>query len=141
MPKINRDKFIRVAKTHLGKPYVFGQGTDFAMDCVNFLRIVGREFNMEIEFPEYYTEADFRILENLDKYFERTGELKLGNILAINNGLGLVHHVAFYAGNGMVIHCTDASSKPGVRLDAFKFFEPKISYIYDISTFKRKLER
>jgi cell wall-associated NlpC family hydrolase len=91
-----RHVIIRVARAHVGDPYVYGAAGPHAFDCSGFVQYV-------------YRHATGRLLPRVGsaQYAvgrpEPRGAARPGDLVAFFSG-GYIYHVAIYAGHGMIYH-------------------------------------
>ena len=99
-----RDRIIKVAKSKLGSPYLWGaSGTD-NFDCSSFVQYVYRQaLNVNLPRVSYeQSESGKKINRNI----------KVGDLLFFETlNKGRISHVGIYVGNNQFIHASSAYKK------------------------------
>jgi cell wall-associated NlpC family hydrolase len=91
-----RHAILRVARAHVGDPYVYGAAGPYAFDCSGFVQYV-------------YHHATGRLLPRVGSAQYAVGhpisrsQARPGDLIAFYSG-GYIYHVAIYAGHGMMYH-------------------------------------
>ena len=96
--------FIKIAKTYLNTPYLWGGRTTLGIDCSGYTQIVYRFFQINLPRDSY-------LQAKVGKRIQNTNEIKLGD-LAFFKKNNKVHHVGIILSKNKIIH---ASGK--VRID------------------------
>lgn len=88
------DKLLAEAKTHMGKPYVYGASGPYSFDCSGFTSYVYRQlgYNLNRTAAGQYSNGSYVQKENL-----QPGDL-------VMFGRGYINHVGIYVGNNQFIH-------------------------------------
>jgi cell wall-associated NlpC family hydrolase len=92
------DAVVRLGKRFLGLPYVWAGTSGFGFDCSGFTYSLYRNFGIELP-------RDAKDQAKAGRSVD-PGKLQPGDLLfyAYDKGRGAVHHVAIYAGDGMMLH-------------------------------------
>ena len=92
------DKILTEAKTHLGKPYVYGGSGPYSFDCSGFTSYVYRQLGYYLNrtAAAQYSNGTYVSKENL-----QPGDL-------VMFGRGYINHVGIYIGNNQFIHAENA---------------------------------
>jgi len=93
---VKRHAIIRVARAHVGDPYVYGAAGPHAFDCSGFVQFVYRQATGRT-LPRVGS-AQFAAARPESRHAARPGD-----IVAFYSG-GYIYHVAIYAGHGMIYH-------------------------------------
>ena len=99
------DNIINFAKSHLGKPYIYGStNLNVGTDCSGFTYAVFKQFGININ----------RVSK--DQYLNGTPVQKTnllpGDLVFFNTGGNTqISHVGIYIGNNQYIHCTDSKNQ------------------------------
>lgn len=102
------NNLVSIAKSQLGKPYVFGSSGPSSFDCSGFTTFVFRQ--MGIKLPRTSV-SQSRFGKPVDK-----ANLQVGDLLFFNTSGAGVSHVGIYIGNGQFIHSASGIN-PGVVID------------------------
>ena len=102
------NNLVSIAKSQLGKPYVFGSSGPSSFDCSGFTTFVFRQ--MGIKLPRTSV-SQSRFGKAVDK-----ANLQVGDLLFFNTSGAGVSHVGIYIGNGQFIHSASGIN-PGVVID------------------------
>lgn len=102
------NNLVPIAKSQLGKPYVFGSSGPSSFDCSGFTTFVFRQ--MGIKLPRTSV-SQSRFGKPVDK-----ANLQVGDLLFFNTSGAGVSHVGIYIGNGQFIHSASGIN-PGVVID------------------------
>jgi gamma-D-glutamyl-L-lysine dipeptidyl-peptidase len=99
---------VRTAKEFLGLPYLWGGISGFGFDCSGLTYAVHQRFGIRIP-----RDADQQALHGTPV---RRADLRPGDLVffAGPGGVGIVHHVAVYAGSGRIVDAPATGSS--VRL-------------------------
>jgi cell wall-associated NlpC family hydrolase len=97
-PDVSGDELVTTAKRFLQLPYLWSGTSGFGFDCSGFMYTVYRFHGISIP-------RDAKDQAQIGLKVERN-QLQPGDLLffAHQKGKGNVHHVAMYAGNGLIIH-------------------------------------
>lgn len=98
MPRPTGDELVALAEQFLDLPYLWGGVSAYGFDCSGFTYSLYRHYGIDIPRDS----KDQAVLGEAVP----TDELQRGDLLffAYDQGRGKVHHVAMYAGEGMMIH-------------------------------------
>jgi hypothetical protein len=102
-------ELVKEAKKFLGLPYLWAGASGFGFDCSGFTHTIHKANGITIP-----RDSGPQSLNGLAVSKE---DLQPGDLMffAYNSGKGKVHHVAMYAGDGMMIHSPNTAS--AVRID------------------------
>ncbi|SDG80301.1 NlpC/P60 family protein [Aneurinibacillus thermoaerophilus] len=103
IPKPTGEQFVKTGKKFLGLPYLWAGMSGFGFDCSGFTFTVYQSHGITIP-RDSSVQAKYGTPVAKEK-------LKPGDLLffAYNQGKGKVHHVAMYAGDGMMIHSPNSA--------------------------------
>ena len=97
-------KIEQTAKSHLGKPYVWGANGPYSFDCSGFTKAVYRQYGMEIP----------RVSKEQAKYGRIIPwqQLQKGDLIFFDSKKSLkVSHVGIYLGEGNFIHASSSKHR------------------------------
>ncbi|AOH53036.1 peptidase P60 [Peribacillus muralis] len=108
IPAPTGEKLVETGKKFLGLHYLWAGMSGFGFDCSGFTFTMYQSYGITIP-RDSSVQAKNGVSVELD-------DLQSGDLLffAHDNGKGSVHHVAMYAGNGMMIH--SPNSKKNVEI-------------------------
>lgn len=109
IPVPTGEQLVEEAKKFLGLPYLWAGAAGFGFDCSGFTHTVHKANGITIPRDSGPQSKEGLII---DKDQLQPGDLMF---FAYDEGKGRVHHVAMYAGNGMMIHSPNTAST--VRMD------------------------
>lgn len=115
--KKQADKFVKVAKSYLGVPYVWGGTTRDGLDCSALVKNSLKEA-LEKEFPRVTTEQE------LQGQTVSLTELEVGDLLFWVEH-GETYHVAIYVGNQEFLHAPNESEV--VKIDKLSAWQPNFA--------------
>lgn len=137
---------IAEAKNHLGKPYVWGAAGPNSFDCSGYVSYVLKQTGLSLGADRITTDTAIAFLngKGVTAYQYPTSEgnpknAKKGDLVFYFDKNGDVLHMAFYMGNGKIIHCAenmpsgpqkqvminnvdDLSTKHGSRMVTYKVY-------------------
>lgn len=99
-------KFVEVAKSYMGTPYVWGGNTRSGIDCSGLIHTAALESGLG-NLPRT-AKTLCGIASRIDK-----SDLSSGDLVFFSSG-GSVSHVAIYIGNNQILHAVSEGSKTGV---------------------------
>ena len=104
------DRLISEAKSHLGKPYVYGASGPYSFDCSGFTSYVYRQlgYNLNRTAAGQYSNGSYVSKDQL-----QPGDL-------VMFGRGYINHVGIYIGNGQVIH--SSTNYKGIAISSMYFY-------------------
>lgn len=112
------DDVINEAKKHLGKPYVWGAAGPNSFDCSGYVSYVLKKTGLSLGADRITTSTALSFLngKGVTAYQYPTNEgspknAKKGDLIFYYDAQGTAIHMAFYMGNGQIIHC--AADMPG----------------------------
>ena len=118
---LNSNKFTSVAKTKLGKRYVWGaSGRKNTYDCSSFTKYVYRKNGISIPRTSINQSKH-------GKYVKRC-DLKKGDLIFFDTSKkrkGYVNHVGIYLGNNKFIHASSAKKKVIITSLSKKFYSQR----------------
>ncbi|MCM3719249.1 NlpC/P60 family protein [Fictibacillus phosphorivorans] len=109
IPVPTGERLVDEAKKFLGLPYLWAGAAGFGFDCSGFTHTLHKANGITIPRDSGPQSTEGLIV---DKDQLQPGDLMF---FAYDEGKGRVHHVAMYAGNGMMIHSPNTAST--VRMD------------------------
>jgi len=114
-------KIISVAKTKLGKKYVWGaSGTKNTYDCSSFTKYVYRNFDITIPRTS--------IRQSKHGTYIKRSDLQKGDLIFFDTSKrkkGYVNHVGIYLGNNKFIHASSAKKKVVITSLDQKFYSQR----------------
>lgn len=87
---------VRIAKSYIGVPYVWGGTTPKGFDCSGFVQYVYRQMGISIN----RVAAD----QANNGYYVAKEDLQPGDLVFFKKAGRAIHHVGMYVGNGQYIH-------------------------------------
>lgn len=145
--EINKaDEVINEAKKHIGKPYVWGAEGPNSFDCSGYVSYVLKQTGLSLGADRITTSSAMEFLngKGVTAYEYSTNEsnpknAKKGDLVFYFDKNGDVLHMAFYMGDGKIIHCAesmpngpqnqvminnidDLSTKHGSRMVTYKVY-------------------
>ncbi len=90
------DEAVRIAKSYIGVPYVWGGTTPKGFDCSGFVQYVYRQMGISIN----RVAAD----QANNGYYVAKEDLQPGDLVFFKKAGRAIHHVGMYVGNGQYIH-------------------------------------
>jgi gamma-D-glutamyl-L-lysine dipeptidyl-peptidase len=109
IPVPTGEELVEEAKKFLGLPYLWAGAAGFGFDCSGFTHTIHKANGITIP-RDSGPQSKEGLIVDKDKL--QPGDLMF---FAYDEGKGRVHHVAMYAGNGMMIHSPNTAST--VRMD------------------------
>ncbi|WP_070000787.1 C40 family peptidase [Cellulosilyticum sp. I15G10I2] len=112
------EEVVAYARRFLGGRYVFGGNSlTNGVDCSGFTQQIMRHFGVNIERSSraQYAANGYRVSEK---------DLLPGDLVFYGSNGKRIDHVAIYAGNGQIIHASDAKS--GIKMSALHYGKPLI---------------
>ena len=112
----NRQNLIKCSKTLLGVPYLWGGTSSFGYDCSGFVQAVLKVMGLSIK-RDTSQQIKHKGLKEIDLLDGKPGDLIF---FSKNNK---INHVAFFIGDGKIIHCSGQvkiESIKGDHMDANK---------------------
>lgn len=109
---------VEYAKRFLGGRYVYGGNSlTRGVDCSGFTQQIMKYFGVNIERSSraQYASNGYKISEK---------DLMPGDLVFYGSNGRTIDHVAIYAGNGQIIHASDARS--GIKMSALRYGKPLI---------------
>ena len=109
---------VEYAKRFLGGRYVYGGNSlTRGVDCSGFTQQIMKYFGVNIERSSraQYASNGYKISEK---------DLMPGDLVFYGSNGRTIDHVAIYAGNGQIIHASDAKS--GIKMSALRYGKPLI---------------
>lgn len=145
--EINKaDDVINEAKKHLGKPYVWGAAGPNSFDCSGYVSYVLKQTGLSLGADRITTDTAIKFLngKGVTAYQYPTNEsnpknARKGDLVFYYDKNGDALHMAFYMGEGKIIHCAenmpsgpqkqvmisnvdDLSTKHGSRMVTYKVY-------------------
>ncbi len=112
------EEVVDYARQFLGGRYVFGGNSlTRGVDCSGFTQQIMKRFGVQIE-----RSSRAQFASNGYKVSEK--ELLPGDLVFYGSNGKTIDHVAIYAGNGQIIHASDAKS--GIKMSALYYGKPII---------------
>ncbi|WNB93990.1 NlpC/P60 family protein [Bacillus sp. NEB1478] len=109
IPVATGEELVKEAKKFLGLPYLWAGASGFGFDCSGFTHTIHKANGITIP-RDSGPQSKAGLIINKE-------DLQPGDLMffAYDEGKGRVHHVAMYAGDGMMIHSPNTAST--VRID------------------------
>ncbi len=112
------EKIVQTAKTHLGKPYVYGASGPNAFDCSGFTSYVFAACGISL--PRT-SSAQATVGTTIDRNSLQAGDLVFFN----TSGTGRASHVGIYDGNGGVIHAASGQGRIVINSMSSTYFSTR----------------
>ena len=112
------EEVVAYAKKFLGGRYVYGGNSlTGGVDCSGFTQQIMKHFGVSITRSSraQYASNGYRVSEN---------DLLPGDLVFYGSNGRTIDHVAIYAGNGQIIHASDA--RTGIKMSALRYGKPLI---------------
>lgn len=112
------EEIVAYAKKFLGGKYVYGGNSlTSGVDCSGFTQQIMKKFGINIE-------RSSRAQYASNGYKVSKADIMPGDLVFYGANGRTVDHVAIYAGNGQIIHASDAKS--GIKMSALNYGKPLI---------------
>ncbi|MDF2878467.1 MAG: hypothetical protein K0S30_1563 [Clostridia bacterium] len=112
------EEVVAYAKQFLGGRYVYGGNSlTGGVDCSGFTQQIMKRFGVQIERSSraQYASNGYNVSEK---------EIQPGDLVFYGSNGRTIDHVAIYAGNGQIVHASDARS--GIKMSALHYGKPLI---------------